>query len=103
MTNPQYFIAVQPSGDCTQYSKGDVVVRNDITYIAKTTPILCLPPENKNSGWEPVSNQTVSISFFNSISVPDNVKSGDEWFNPNTGKLYKYIVDVDSAQWVEIY
>jgi hypothetical protein len=101
MPNAQYFIAVNPSGECKQYSKGDIVIRNNLTYIAKNTPIPCLPPENKNSGWEQTANPS-GINFYNSSTAPTEVKEGDEWFNPSTGKLYKYIIDSDSEQWIQI-
>lgn len=101
MDNPQQFKAVQPSGECTQYAKGDVVIRNNKTYIAIITPIPCLPPENKSSGWEQTSSST-GVNYYNSTTTPTDIKEGDEWFNPNTGKLYKYISDTDSEQWVQI-
>jgi hypothetical protein len=95
-----YFKATDPSGDCIQYSQGDIVVRNGKSYVAKIAPVLCLPPENKDSGWELVST---TVTYYNSSTAPIGINPGDEWFNPDTGKLYKYIVDADSKQWVQIY
>jgi hypothetical protein len=101
---PYYFTPVEPSGDCKQYAKGDMVIRGEKTYIAKDTPIPCLPPENKNSGWKEVGpTEITSITCYNSTNAPETPNEGDEWFNPNTGRLYKYLKDTDSSQWVQIF
>lgn len=37
----------------------------------------------------------------NSDTAPASPQAGDQWFNTTTGVLYIWVVDVDSAQWVE--
>ena len=93
------------SGNCIQYLKGDIVYKNGEGYIAVRDPDLCKSPEHKNSGWEPLASERAgtTVTFFNSQLPPGRVTEGDEWYNPNTGKLYKYIVDSDSEQWVQIF
>jgi hypothetical protein len=39
--------------------------------------------------------------FTASTTAPVNPISGDEWYNTNTGVLYKYINDGDSSQWID--
>lgn len=106
MTNyPTIFKVTDASGNCIQYSKGDIVYKNGEAYIAFRDPDLCKSPEHKASGWEPLVNERsgTTVTFFNSSTPPSRVVQGDEWYNPVTGKLYKYIKDDDSEQWVQIY
>jgi hypothetical protein len=102
---PTIFKVTDASGNCIQYTKGDIVYKNGEAYIAKTTPTPCLSPEHKASGWEPLTGERTgtTVTYFNSTTPPTRVVGGDEWFNPDTGILYKYIVDADSEQWVQIF
>lgn len=102
---PTIFKATDVSGNCVPYNKGDIVYRKGEAYIASRTPDLCKFPEHKGSGWEPLSSerQGVTVTYFTGTTPPARVTSGDEWFNSDTGKLYKYIVDADSEQWVQIF
>jgi hypothetical protein len=36
------------------------------------------------------------------ISPPKRAMAGSLWYRPDTGKLYVYYVDGDSAQWVNV-
>ena len=106
---PPFFKVTDASGNCIQYSDGDVVYKNGKTYIAIRTPDLCKSPEHKGSGWVELSSVSGStggftggIQYFYSTTPPINPEEGDEWFEPETGKLYKYIKDADSEQWVEL-
>lgn len=38
----------------------------------------------------------------NSSSAPSSPTDGDEWFDPDTGILYRYVNDGTSSQWVEL-
>ena len=102
---PTIFKVTDASGVCIQYTKGDIVYKNGEAYIAKTTPTPCLSPEHKASGWEPLAGERsgTTVTYYSSTTAPARVVQGDEWFNPDTGKLYKYIVDTDSEQWVQIF
>lgn len=99
------FKVVDATGKCIKYSKGDIVYKNGEAYIAIRDPDICKSPEHKNSGWEPLQNERngTAVTFFNSTTPPSRVVQGDEWYNPDTGKLYKYIKDTDSEQWVQIF
>lgn len=92
-------------GNCIQYAQNDIVYKNGEAYIAQTTPTLCLSPEHKASGWKPLTNESsgTSVTYYNSTTPPIRVAEGDEWYDPTSGKLYKYITDTDSEQWVQIF
>lgn len=99
------FKVADPAGVCIQYRTDDIVYKNGKAYIASRDPDLCKSPEHKNSGWEPLIGERtgITVTYYNSTTPPTRVEQGDEWFNPDTGKLYKYIVDLNSEQWVQIF
>lgn len=41
-------------------------------------------------------------TWTNSSSAPSSPVDGDEWFDPDTGILYRYVNDGTSSQWVEL-
>ena len=41
-------------------------------------------------------------TWTNSSSAPGSPSDGDEWFDPDTGILYRYVNDGTSSQWVEL-
>lgn len=102
---PTIFKATDISGTCVQYAKGDIVYKNGEAYIAIRAPDLCKSPEHKGSGWEPLTSERTgtTVTYFKSTTPPTRVAPGDEWFNPDTGRLYKYIKDTDSEQWVQLF
>jgi hypothetical protein len=99
------FKVADVSGNCIQYRVNDIVYVNGEAFIAERDPDLCKSPAHKFSGWKPLTNESsgTSVTFYNSETPPSRVVQGDEWFNPVTGKLYKYISDTDSEQWVQIF
>jgi hypothetical protein len=103
--SPIIFKVTDATGTCIQYTKGDIVYKNGEAYIAIRNPDLCKSPEHKGSGWEPLAGERTgtTVTYFTGSTPPSRVVAGDEWFNPDTGKLYKYISDTDSEQWVQIY
>jgi len=93
-------------GQCIQYAQGDIVYKNGEAYIASRAPDLCKSPEHKLSGWEPLVSERAgtTVTFFSSTTPPSRVSQGDEWWDPTTGKLYKYYISTANIeQWVEIY
>lgn len=92
-------------GQCIQYAQGDIVYKKGEAYIASRDPDLCKSPEHTSSGWQPlISERTgTTVTFFSSVTPPNRVTLGDEWWDPSTAKLYKYIIDENSEQWVQIY
>ena len=102
---PTIFKPTDVSGNCISYAKGDIVYRKGEAYIATRIPDLCKFPEHKGSGWEPLASERsgTTVTYFSGSTPPSRVVPGDEWFNTDTGKLYKYISDTDSEQWVQIF
>ena len=92
-------------GQCIQYAEGDIVYKKGEAYIAERAPDLCKSPEHKLSGWQPLTSERAgtTVTFFSSTTPPSRVVLGDEWWDPSTAKLYKYIIDENSEQWVQIY
>lgn len=41
-------------------------------------------------------------TWTNSSSAPGSPNDGDEWFDPDSGILYRYVNDGTSSQWVEL-
>jgi len=99
------FKVADTSGNCIQYRMDDIVYVDGEAFIAERDPDLCKSPAHKFSGWKPLTNERsgTSVTFYNSTTPPIRVVAGDEWFNPDTGRLYKYIVDANSEQWVQIF
>lgn len=89
--------AYDENGKLIVYSAGDVVKYNGKNYIAQYTISETSPA---HAGWSLMGG---GINFYSSATPPNNVSIGDEWLNINTGKIYKYIDDGDSSQWVNIY
>lgn len=91
------------NGSYVVYKKGDVVSKNGKLYIAtKTTSVEQGSPEHgKKAGWKEFTEDR--IKKFNESSIaPVNPFVGDEWMDLSSGKLYKYVDDGTSIQWVEI-
>ena len=90
------------NGSIAVYSKGDVVIRRGKTYIAIQNNVSGFSPEHgKDRGWEPLSKHT-TMNFTNSDVAPEVPNEGDHWFDSSVGKLYIYISDKDTSQWVEL-
>lgn len=52
-----------------------------------------------NNTWNPIAGGGASVDV--SETPPENPDPGNIWFNSNTAKLYVYIEDQDSSQWVQ--
>ena len=84
------------------YWYGDVVNSRGKLYIANKDEVFGFSPEHgKERGWEPFSS-TSTMNFTNSDVAPEVPNEGDHWFNNSAGKLYIYISDQDTSQWVEL-
>lgn len=70
INTPKIFKATDISGNCVQYSKGDIVYKNREAYIASRNPDLCKSPEHKNSGWEPLSSERTGTTVTFLIQLP---------------------------------
>ena len=42
------------------------------------------------------------IRFFQGTTAPNNFNMGDEWYNTETGKIYKFMSINGTAQWYEL-
>ena len=52
-----------------------------------------------NDTWNPIAGGGASVDV--GISPPEEPEVGNIWFNSNNGKLYVYIQDADTSQWVQ--
>ena len=43
-----------------------------------------------------------TMTFTNSETEPEIANEGDHWFDSSSGKLYIYIEDKDTKQWIEL-
>ena len=91
-----------PSGSPRIYQIGDVVDYKGDQYVAikRTSGYTPLHPESR-SGWRKMSSNK-SMNFTNSDTEPETPDEGDHWFNSSVGKLFIYIKDKDTEQWVEL-
>lgn len=90
--------AYDENGKILTYAKGDVVVYNGETYVAKYTISETSPA---HPGWSLLGSG--GVKFYTGTLPPNEPNVGDEWLDINTGKTYKYIDDGTSTQWVNIY
>jgi hypothetical protein len=89
--------AYDENGRLVVYNAGDVVNYNGETYVANYTISETSPA---HAGWSSIGG---GVRFYSAAIPPSNANVGDEWLDVNTGKIYKYIDDGDSSQWVNIY
>tara|TARA_R110000824_G_scaffold196499_1_gene379765 strand:- start:1054 stop:1374 length:321 start_codon:yes stop_codon:yes gene_type:complete len=91
-----------PSGTERVYEEGDVVEFEGRQYVAirKTSGYSPLHPESR-SGWKKLTS-TRSMNFTNSETEPEVAIDGDHWFDSSSGKLFIYIEDKDTKQWIEL-
>jgi hypothetical protein len=54
------------------------------------------------NGWIGVADETTYSPVTISTFAPASPVAGDLWWNSNTGNMFVYYVDPDSAQWVSI-
>jgi hypothetical protein len=52
-----------------------------------------------NDLWNPIAGGGASVDV--GLSPPEEPEVGNIWFNSNNGKLYVYIQDADTSQWVQ--
>ena len=92
-----------PDGVLIQYSLGDVVFYSGQTYVA-TKPIRDQSPAHGDStGWQMLTSGSSTIQFYWGAETPLTPNVGDEWFNTTNGRIYKYLPDGDTEQWVNSY
>jgi|694.fasta_scaffold23179_9 hypothetical protein len=92
-----------PDGVLIQYSLGDVVFYSGQTYVA-TKPIKDQSPAHgDSSGWQMLTSGSSTIQFYWGAETPLTPNVGDEWFNTTNGRIYKYLPDGDTEQWVNSY
>ena len=59
------FVVVDGNGEYVQYSKGDIVVYNNKTYIANRKIELGMGPLHEDSGWKEITAETIEGGEFN--------------------------------------
>ena len=90
------YAATYPTGESIQYNFGDAVLFEGKLFVASVAINFGSPDINPD--WIPLGNSR--ISYRNTI--PPDPKIGDKWFNSGTGKLYTYIDDGETKQFVEL-
>jgi hypothetical protein len=103
MKPPRKWKIKNKDGSFVVYNEGDVVSKNGKLYIAlRTTTVESGSPEHGvKSGWKELLENRIK-KYTENATAPINPSVGDEWFDTSTGKLYKFIDDKTSLQWVEI-
>lgn len=92
-----------PDGVLIQYSLGDVVFYSGQTYVA-TKPINDQSPAHgESAGWQMLTSGSSTVQFYWGAETPLTPNIGDEWFNTTNGRIYKYLPDGDTDQWVNSY
>ena len=94
------FDVQQSNGELTVYEPGDVVEFKGNNYIARKK-ISGFSPIHTKSGWVKF-NSNRSMNFTKSDTPPEIANEGDHWYDSSSGKLFIYIKDVDTEQWVEL-
>ncbi|HCT54549.1 MAG TPA: hypothetical protein DF712_19055 [Balneola sp.] len=90
------YSSTYPSGEPSRYYTNDAVLFEGKLFVA-TAAIVGESPDI-SSRWIPWGNSRIS---FRDTEPPDP-KVGDKWLIPATGKLYTFIDDTDTKQWVEL-
>tara|TARA_R100001082_G_scaffold55291_1_gene30449 strand:- start:2772 stop:3089 length:318 start_codon:yes stop_codon:yes gene_type:complete len=90
-----------PSGNPKVYQKGDVVDLDGTHYLATRRTSGYSPLHGERVGWEKMSS-IKTMNFTNSETEPEIANEGDHWFNSSSGKLFIYIEDKDTKQWIEL-
>tara|TARA_Y100000592_G_C5216599_1_gene197457 strand:- start:83 stop:403 length:321 start_codon:yes stop_codon:yes gene_type:complete len=84
------------------YRRGDVVDYKGEQYVAvRNTKSYTPLHQESRSGWRKISSSN-TMNFTNSDSEPETPNEGDHWFNSSSGKLFIYIKDKDTEQWIEL-
>lgn len=92
-----------PNGILIEYGLGDVVFYSGKTYVATKVIKEQSPAHGESSGWQLITGASSPIQFYWGSDIPLSPNIGDEWFNTTNGKIYKYLPDGDTEQWVNTY
>lgn len=84
------------SGETIIYASGSTVLYEGKLFVSKATIFSGSP--DTNSDWAPLGNSRVSYRD----TQPPDPRIGDTWFNSSTGKLYTFIDDGETKQFVEL-
>tara|TARA_B100001059_G_C17688625_1_gene503704 strand:- start:628 stop:942 length:315 start_codon:yes stop_codon:yes gene_type:complete len=84
------------SGEPIIYEIDSVVLYEGKLFIS-TARILSGSPDT-NRDWSPLGNSRISYRD----TQPPDPRIGDTWFNSSTGKLYTFIDDGETKQFVEL-
>jgi hypothetical protein len=90
-------------GNVITYKKGDVVHKNGKNYRAIRNTKGFSPEHGSKGGWSEVTNRRITKFNYND-TPPEMAFAGDEWFDSDLGKYFKYVVNATggSGQWVEV-
>jgi len=88
-------------GNIRAYNEGDVVTYEGSQYIASKLTSGFSPLHGSRAGWVKMESEG-TMTFINSESEPEIANEGDHWFDSTNGKLFIYLKDKDTTQWVEL-
>ena len=89
------------AGNPRVYSEGDVVFFQNKQYVATRQTSGFSPLHGEKRGWK-VMQSKGTMTFTNSETEPEIANEGDHWFDSSNGKLFIYIEDKDTKQWIEL-
>ena len=89
------------SGNPRVYNQGDVVFFQGKQYVATRQTSGFSPLHGEKRGWK-VMQSKGTMTFTNSETEPEIANEGAHWFDSSSGKLYIYIEDQDTKQWIEL-
>lgn len=88
-------------GEPRVYDAGDVIVFRGKQYIATRRTSGYSPLHGDKGGWKKITLST-GMKFTNSETEPEVPNEGDHWFDSSVGKLFIYLTDKDTSQWIEL-
>lgn len=103
MKSPRNWKSRDKDGNFIVYKRGDIVKKKGKLFSAiRTTSVKHGSPEHgKKAGWKELTENRIK-NYTEDSDAPVDPVVGDEWYDVDTGILYKFIDDGNSTQWVEM-
>ena len=99
MTDRGNYIPINDRGLPVVYERGDEVSHGGGTFRAIKRNTYLDGEPGVGDSWERL---TQSFVHSNGNNPHANPNIGDEWYDKNTGILFKFLDDGNSKQWVEV-
>ena len=100
--NPLKWKVKDEQGKYISYKRGDIVSKNGKLYLAtrRTNVRHGSPEHGAKAGWKEYTENRIT-KYTDDSSAPLDPLIGDEWYDTSVGKLFKWVDDGNSTQWVE--